>query len=183
MELENSIQQLHESFLVGAVTSVGDLMAVLEASGRVRLLALDRGTDGGVCCLTSEIAALKINERLSPQESAPLTSLRFQGSSRGLYLFALDLHGKLIVKPVTRGQYPPPTLFIPPGPHLLSSSTSVVELAGTEFSMAGNRIIQLPDSEAPNRNAPPSDPRPARASTWRAQGEARQTPFRTPSLP
>jgi hypothetical protein len=56
MSLQHSIEQLLESVLVGAATSVGDLIAVLEASGRVRLLRLDQEIDGGLLsCVYIEV--------------------------------------------------------------------------------------------------------------------------------
>lgn len=151
MEIQHSIQSLRDSVLVGTATSRGDLIAVLEASGKVKLLRLDRGRDGGLYCHSSQHRALEFGKKLSRQEIAPPTSLKFQETLHGVHIFAIDLHGKLIVKTVVKDAYPP---------HELDSSTQTVELAELGdsrpiFRPAGNHIThQLEDSVAPNRYAP-----------------------------
>jgi hypothetical protein len=158
-EIQHSIQPLRDSVLVGAATSVGDLIAVLEASGRVRLLRLDRGRDGGLRCHASQHPALEFGKRLSRQESAPPTSLKFQETLRGLHIFAIDLYGNLIVKTVMKGAYPPPTTLIPLAPQELPPFRPRAELDSQPvLRTAGNQVIyQLEDSAVPNRNAPPPD--------------------------
>jgi hypothetical protein len=166
MEIQHRIQLLHDSVLVGTATSVGDLIAVLEASGRVRLLRLDRGRDGGLRCHTSQHLALEFGKQLSRQESAPPTSLRFQETLSGLHIFAIDLYGKLIVKTVMRGAYPPPTTLLPLAAQELHSFPLTVELdVHPVRRTAGNQIIyQLEDSVAPNHNTLPPDSQPTRTS-------------------
>jgi len=169
-DIQHSIKLLRDPILVGAVTSVGELIAVLEASGKVRLLALDRGRDGGLHCPTYQNAALKFDKQLSKQESTHPTSLRFQETLEGLHIFAIDLYGKLIVKTVMRGTYPP-IRPVPTGLQELSAVAQAQEL-GTQTVIRTeiNQIIhQLEDSQAPNGNAPPQDPQLTRTSTRRTQ--------------
>jgi hypothetical protein len=78
------------------------------------------------------------------------------------------LYGKLIVKTVMKGKYPPITAPIP-----------FERLELPHFTP----IYQLEDSVAPNRNTPPPDPQPTRPSTRRIQGEPIQRPSRGRSLP
>lgn len=185
ISIQHSIQWLRESVLVGAATSVGDLIAVLEASGSVRLLGLDRGIDGGLCCHAPQHPVLELDGRLSRQERAPPTSLRFQETLRGLHIFAIDLRGKLIVKTLMKGAYPPLTTPIALEPLELPSFSPRVELdprrvlQTTDFQP----IHQLEDSVAPDNNASSPDPQPTRHSARRIQSEPGQRPSRRRSLP
>jgi hypothetical protein len=169
IQTQHTIQPLHSSVLVGAATSVGDLIAVLEASGTVRLFAVESGRDGGLRCRTFQHPVLKFDTKLSRQESAPPTSLRFQETMRALHLFAVDLHGKLIVKTVMKGAYPPLITRIPTGIFELGHFPPTLEL----------------HSESLNPDAPPSDAQPTGTSTTRTQahGEPRYVAFRRTSLP
>jgi hypothetical protein len=184
METQHSIQLLRDSVLVGAATSVGDLIAVLETSGIVRLLRLDRGRDGGLRCHTSEHAALKFDERLSRQESAAPTSLKFQETLSGLHLFAIDLYGKLIVKTVMKGAYPPLITSLPLAAQELDPSPLRAELGSQPvLRTPGNQIIyQLEDSVAPNRNAHPPHSQHTRTSPVISPVNL-ERPLRRSSLP
>jgi hypothetical protein len=102
--LQHNIIPLPGSVLVGAVTSAGDLIAVLEDSGIVKLLRLYRGIDGGLCC---EDSVLELGKRLSSQDKAHATSLRFQESPGGLRIFAVDKWGRLITRTLTETPDPP----------------------------------------------------------------------------
>lgn len=175
ISLQHSIEQLRESVLVGAATSVGDLIAVLEASGRVRLLRLDKEIDGGLCCHASQDPVLEFNNQLCPQDSAPPTSLRFQETLRGLQIFAIDRRGKLIVKTLTKCAYPPLATPIPLEPPELPSSSAT--------QLDSHPIHQLEDLAAPDHNASPPDPQAVRHSPRRVQLEPGQRLSRRRSLP
>jgi hypothetical protein len=139
MTIQHNIKPLHSPVLVGAATSLGDLIAVLEDSGTVRLFSMKSGgRDGGLRCRPNQHSALEFDTKLSRQESAPPTSLRFQETLRALHLFAVDLHGKLIVKTVMKGAYPP---LITPTP------TSIYELGHFPSTLELH-------SESSNRDAP-----------------------------
>jgi hypothetical protein len=104
---------------------------------------------------------------------------------RGLHLFAFDLYGKLIVKTVVKGKYPPTTAPIPFTPIELPHFTRIVELDPCSvLPTTGNQTIyQLEDSVVPNRNTPPPDTQPRDPPTRRIHGEPRQRPSRRRSLP
>ena len=143
---------------------------MVEASGTVKLLALERGRDGGLYCPTYQHPALKFDKQLNRQENAHPTSLRFQETLHGLHIFAIDLYGKLIVKTVVKDRYP----AIPPVPierQELPSDAPARELdTHTVHRTESNRTIhQLEDSQAPNGNAASPDPQLTRTSTRRTQ--------------
>src|SRR2546430_8756186 len=48
--LSHRIEQLLGSIIAGAVTSVGEVLAVVESTGKIRLFRLNRQLDGGLCC-------------------------------------------------------------------------------------------------------------------------------------
>jgi len=151
MSLQHNIVELRKSVLVGAATSAGDLIAILEASGRVKLLSLDGNRDGGLCCHASK-NPMNLKIRLSRQDRAHPTSLRFQESSEGLRIFAVDRHGELIVKTLTDGPYPPP------------ARGGIDELEGTEL---GPRVPELETLTTPVHNAYPPDHQAMRFSSTR----------------
>lgn len=179
ISLQHNIEQLHESVLVGAATSVGDLIAVLESSGRVKLFRLDREISGGLCCHALQDSVLEIKHRLFPQDSAPPTSLRFQETLGGLRIFAIDRRGKLIVKTLTEWAYPP--LTTPEGPKL-------PELPSKPGTQLDSKVIyQLEDSAAPAHNATPPDPQTMRTpvcdplQTRQTQTDSAVRPLSRPS--
>ena len=73
----------------GAVSSKHNVLAVLEDTGRISLLPLQAGSNGGVCGKDNGVTFLK--EQLGPSGG----SLRF--TPDGGRLIATDAKGKLVV--------------------------------------------------------------------------------------
>src|SRR2546423_6111632 len=84
VELEHNIEYLRESVLVGAVTKRGDLIAVREAGGRVKILSLSPPPAAqkiaGLCCSAKPIV---LASRLCVQSKASPTAIQFQESKDG----------------------------------------------------------------------------------------------------
>ena len=95
VQLEHNIEHLREAVLAGTATARGDLVAVREAGGRLKILSLSSpaNSSGGLCC-SKEPTTLDF--RLCSQSRASPTSIRFQASGDGLFLFAIDIEGKIV---------------------------------------------------------------------------------------
>ncbi|KAF2492912.1 hypothetical protein BU16DRAFT_93703 [Lophium mytilinum] len=93
-DLEHDLTSLRAKYLVGTVTTNGGLVAVLEEGGKIKILSLTGAVKGGLDCkrdVDEQCVA-----QLSTQEKASPTSLRFLESPEGLFVFAIDMNGKLI---------------------------------------------------------------------------------------
>jgi len=112
--------------LVGTVTTNGGLIAVVEKSGKIKILSLARGSSGGLGC-ESEVDE-ECREGLCSQERASPTSLRFYESDRGLFIFAIDTNGRLIKHRWTSSPVKSVLADVPGPPVELEGFLSIPEL-------------------------------------------------------
>lgn len=100
-ELDQDLYQLGNAgaILTGAATAHGDVIALLEETGTVSLFPLVASRNGGLAPAYSQ-RPIKLDKKLSRQEKASTTSLRFctKGKSRQLHLYAIDTKGKVVWK-------------------------------------------------------------------------------------
>lgn len=80
---------------VGAVSSVANVFAVLEKSGRILLLPLSAHTDGGIHTRNMKPDVLRDSLCQGRTSRGSVDSLKFDPAGRDLY--AIDPDGKLIV--------------------------------------------------------------------------------------
>ncbi|OCL08474.1 hypothetical protein AOQ84DRAFT_40036 [Glonium stellatum] len=90
----HNITELRKKILVGAVTANGGLVAVLEKSGKIKVLSLTKGSPCGISC-EKEVNEVHGVQLCSSMEKASSTSLRFEETDRGLFIMAVDTNGKL----------------------------------------------------------------------------------------
>ncbi|KAI9800304.1 MAG: hypothetical protein M1833_003418 [Piccolia ochrophora] len=97
--LEHSLCHLKRpsAVLAGAATVQGDLIALLEEDGTLKLFSLAASSTGGLC---SEREPTILDHRLSKQKRVSPTSLRFRtgASDSRTELFAVDTNGHIIKK-------------------------------------------------------------------------------------
>jgi hypothetical protein len=97
--MEHSFFDLGESppIIAGAVSTHGNVVAMLENTGNLILCSLARSDNGGICP-SGEIKVLK--SILSKHKNSLLssTSLRFHldKDNQHVYLFAVDIKGKVV---------------------------------------------------------------------------------------
>jgi hypothetical protein len=92
----------HEKGIVaGAASSDGKVVALLNQKGQIKLFTLNAKTGGGLHSALEEPVALKT--RLAAQTTASSGCLRFQSQGGKLFLFAVDLHGKVIKADIDTG--------------------------------------------------------------------------------
>jgi hypothetical protein len=108
--LDQNLCQLGNAgtILTGAATAHGDVIALLEETGTVLLFPLMAGEDGRL--VPAHLPELiKLDKKLSSQEKASTSSLRFcaKGRDRQLHLFAIDTKGKVIWKSFNQRQINP----------------------------------------------------------------------------
>lgn len=107
-ELNQDLWRLRDAraILTGAATPNGDVVALLEETGKVLLFPLGPGKDGG---LVSFQEPIKLDKELSKQQKASTTSLRFcaKGPNRQLHLYAIDTKGRVVWKSFNQGQLVP----------------------------------------------------------------------------
>jgi hypothetical protein len=104
-ELDQNLWRLRDdakAILTGAATPNGDVVALLEQTGKVLLFPLGPGRDGG---LVNSQEPIKLNKELSKQQKASTTSLRFctKGTNRQLHLYAIDTKGRVVWKSFEQG--------------------------------------------------------------------------------
>jgi hypothetical protein len=98
-QMEHSFFNLGESLpiIAGAVSTHGNVVAMLENTGNLILCSLARSENGGICP-SGEVKVLK--SILSKHKNSLLssTSLRFHHDkdNKRVYLFAVDIKGKVI---------------------------------------------------------------------------------------
>jgi hypothetical protein len=105
--LDQDLWQLGNAgaILTGAVTARGDVIALLEETGTVFLFPLIASRSGGLAPAQSQ-QPIKLDKKLSNQEKASTTSLRFcaKGRNRQLHLYAIDTNGKVVWKSFNQRQ-------------------------------------------------------------------------------
>ena len=93
--------ELEKGIVAGAASSDGKVVALLNQKGRIKLFILNAKTGGGLHSALEEPVALKT--RLAAQTTASRGCLRFQSQGGKLFLFAVDLHGKVIKAEIDTG--------------------------------------------------------------------------------
>jgi hypothetical protein len=92
----------HEKGIVaGAGSSDGKVVALLNQKGQIKLFSLNAKTDGGLYSALEEPVVLE--KRLAAQTVVSRGCLRFQSQDGRLFLFAVDLQGKVIRKEIGAG--------------------------------------------------------------------------------
>ena len=91
----HNITELRKKILVGTVTTNGGLVAVVEKTGKMKVLGLTEGSPCGICCerQVNEVDSIQL---CSSGEKASPTSLRFEETDQGLFIVAVDTNGKLV---------------------------------------------------------------------------------------
>lgn len=109
-ELDQSLweERPNEAILAGAASPSGDVVAIIEKTGLIRLFPLEPNKEGG---LSRAHEPINLNKTLCKQEKASCTSIRFRlrelGARFYLYLYAMDTKGTVLVKRIDAG---PPLL-------------------------------------------------------------------------
>jgi hypothetical protein len=95
------------TILTGAATAHGDAIALLEETGTVLLFPLMAGKNGGLVPYLQK--PIKLDKKLSSQEKASTSSLRFcaRGGNGQLHLYAIDTKGKVVWKSFNQKQINP----------------------------------------------------------------------------
>jgi hypothetical protein len=100
-ELDQDLCQLGNAgaILTGAASASGDVVALLEETGTVLLFPLARGKIGGLALARCQ-QPIRLDRKLSKQEKASTTSLRFcaKGRNGPLHLYAIDIKGNIVWK-------------------------------------------------------------------------------------
>lgn len=107
-ELNQNLRRLRKAkaILTGAATPNGNVVALLEKTGKVLLFPLGPGKGGGLVNFQEPI---KLDKELSEQQKASTTSLRFcaKGTNRQLHLYAIDTKGRVVWKSFNQEQLVP----------------------------------------------------------------------------
>lgn len=93
--LIHDITNIQGKILVGTVTTNGGLVAILEKSGKIKILRLTQAPSGGLRCEPQVDEGCNIQLCSSLEKASP-TSLRFEEGENGLYIVAVDTRGTLI---------------------------------------------------------------------------------------
>jgi hypothetical protein len=86
--------KLEKGIVAGAGSSDGKVVALRNQKGQIKLFSLNAKTDGGLYSALEEPVVLK--ERLAAETVVSSGCLRFQSQDGRLFLFAVDLQGKVI---------------------------------------------------------------------------------------
>ena len=99
--LDQNLLQLDTAgaILTGAASARGDVIALVEQTGAVWLFPLMASKNGGLEPSDSQ-QPIKLDKKLSSQEKASMTSLRFcaKGKNGQFHLYAIDTNGKVVWK-------------------------------------------------------------------------------------
>lgn len=185
--LEDNLEALarHDAILVGAVSEDGNLISVLEKSGRLTLVPLKVSNDrlGGIA--TIKVLKNKLCQQ-SPLRGVDQTCLRFHDVDGMLYLMAVDVEGYLITQrldprfsqpfsPQETSGYRYSKLSSPSTP---ASSRTGSEVRSGDSAQPTSPSLQLNPrydidyrndamSQVPSRHPHPDVPREYLAAQWR----------------
>jgi len=142
--LEHDITSLQSKYLVGTVSTNGGLVAVLEESGKIKIVKLTSASKGGIDC--ESYVDEQCSEQLSRQEKAGPTSLRFLESPEGLFVFAIDQNGTLVRHKWTDKEIENVLLEMPAPPAELPSIEPIPQMAElpsalTSWELPGTSIV------------------------------------------